>query len=123
MHLHYSPFQFATGVEVSTCDVDAGKVVKTLKKITKKDNSKTRNMNSTMPCAEADSISGTPTAFISPNPVDAMRDIKMTMAPTGARVKPPSAPAYDHSYRNRMREGYGDRGFDKMKVKVEAIMD
>jgi hypothetical protein len=122
MHLHYSPFQFATGVEVSTSDVDAGKVVKTIKTLTKKDDSKTRNMNCTMPCAAAESIPGTPTAFISPNPVDSMRDIKMPMAAIGGRVHAPSSPAYDHSYRTRNRAGYGDRGFDNMLVKAGAAM-
>ena len=118
MHLHYSPFQFATGVEASTCDVDARKVAKTLKTLTKKDTSKSRNLDATMSCAEADAIPGTPTAFISPNPVGTMKDIKMPMAPVGICAKPSASPAYDHSYRNRMREGYGDRGFDSMLAKA-----
>ena len=108
-HLHYSPFQFATAVEVSTCDVSAAKIVKTLKKITKKDHK--QNLNSTMPCAEAAMIPGTPTAFISPNRVGTMKDIKMPIAPTGVSrgAAPKAAPAYDHSYRTRGREHYGDR--------------
>jgi hypothetical protein len=122
MHLHYSPFQFATGVDVSTCDVDGRKIAKTIKMLTKKDTSKKQNMMCTMTCAEADAIPGTPTAFISPNPVGSMKDIKMPMAALGVCPKPSSAPAYDQSYRNRMREGYGDRGFDNMLVKAGAAM-
>ena len=109
MHLHYSPFQFATGVQVSTNEVSVKKIVKTLKKITKKDNK--RNLDSTMSCAEAAMIPGSPTAFISPNGVGTMKDIKMPIAPTGVSrgVAPKAAPAYDHSYRHRGREHYGDR--------------
>jgi len=109
MHLHYSPFQFATGVEVATNDVSAMKVVKTLKKLTKKDTSKTHDMGSTMSCADADKIPGTPTAFISPNSVGAMKDLCMPMAPTGVRAAPVMAHHYDDSYRKRGRIGYGDR--------------
>jgi hypothetical protein len=109
MHLHYSPFQFATAEEVADCDVSATKVVKTLKKLTAKDTSKTHDMKSTMPCASASMIPGTPNAFISPNPVGVMKDIKMPMAPTGV-VKPMAEQrGYDHSYRTRGRAEYGDR--------------
>jgi len=76
MHLHYSPFQHATGVEVSEYDIDAHKVAKTIKKLISKDTSKTRNMGSTMSCEQAAMVPGTPTAFISPNKIDSMRDIK-----------------------------------------------
>jgi hypothetical protein len=109
MHLHYSPFQFATGVQVSDYDVSAKKVVATLKKLTKSD--KTRDMGSTMSCHEAAMIPGTPTAFISPNAVGTMKDLKKPMAPTGVSrgMAPKSAPAYDHSYRSRGRQHYGDR--------------
>jgi hypothetical protein len=108
-HLHYSPFQFATAVEVSDYDVSVKKVVNTLKKLTRHD--KTHNLGSTMSCAEAASIPGSPTAFISPNKIDTMRDIKKPMAPTGVSrgMVPKAAPAYDHSYRSRGREHYGDR--------------
>ena len=109
MHLHYSPFQFATGVEVSTGDVSAMKVEKVLKTLTKKDTSKTHDMHSTMPCADAARIPGTPTAFISPNSVGAMRDIKTPMAPALVRHVPTAAAHYDHGHRSRGRVGYGDR--------------
>lgn len=108
MHLHYSPFQFATGVEVSTYDVSASKVVKTLKSLTKKDTSKTHNMGSTMSVEEASRIPGSPNAFISPNPVGTMKDLKMPMAPTGI-CYPASSKPYDDSYRGRNRVHYGDR--------------
>jgi len=100
-------------VEVSEYDVSAKKVVATLKKLTKHD--KTHDLGSTMSCSEAAMIPGTPTAFISPNPVGTMRDIKKPMAPTGVAkgMAHKAAPALDHSYRNRGREHYGDRAVVK----------
>jgi hypothetical protein len=113
MHLHFSPFQFATAVQVSDYDVSAKKVVATLKKLTRKDTAESHRlgMGSVMSCSEADMIPGSPNAFISPNPVGVMADIKKPMAPTGISrgMAPKSAPAYDHSYRTRGREHYGDR--------------
>jgi len=109
MHLHYSPFQFATALEVSDYDVNASKVAKVLKSLTKKDTSKTHDMKSTMSCHDASMIPGTPNAFISPNPVGAMKDIKMPMAPTGVIKPHVEERGYDHSYRLRSRVGYGDR--------------
>jgi hypothetical protein len=109
MHLHYSPFQFATDVEASENEVNAMKVAKTLKVLTKKDTSKTKDMGSTMPCSAAAAIPGTPTAFISPNEVGVMKDIKMPMAPLGCAPAPMAAAHYDHSYRSRGRMAYGDR--------------
>ena len=88
MHLHYSPFQWATDVEVVDSDVSVGKVLKTLKALTKKDTSKTHDMGSTMPCSAAAAIPGTPTAFISPNLPGVMKDLKMPMAPVGVAPAP-----------------------------------
>ena len=107
MHLHYSPFQFATDVEVSTGDVSAKKVVKVLKALTKSD--KTHDMHSTMSCDAAASIPGSPTAFISPNPVGTMKDLKAPIAPALVRHASSAAPHYDQEYRSRGRLGYGDR--------------
>jgi hypothetical protein len=109
MHLHYSPFQFATDEEVSTGDVSVKKVVKVLKSLTKKDTSKTHDMHSTMSVADAEKIPGSPNAFISPNPVGAMKDLKAPMAPALVRHSPASAPSYNAEYRGRSRIGYGDR--------------
>jgi len=109
MHLHYSPFQFATVEQVSETNVSAKKTVKTLQKLTRKDTAKSHNMDSTFPCSEAAMIPGTPTAFISPNPIGTMKDLKMPMAAVGVAAAPKSAPAFDHSYRTRGRQGYGDR--------------
>jgi len=106
-HLHYSPFQFATDVQASNTDVSAKKVVKTLKKLTRKD--MTHDLHSTMSVAEAAMIPNTPTAFISPNPIGVMKDLKMPMAAVGVCEAPKAAPAFDHSYRMRGRQGYGDR--------------
>jgi hypothetical protein len=108
-HLHYSPFQFATVEQVSDTNVSAKKIVQTLNKITRKDAKAVRNLDSTMLCSEAAMISGSPTAFISPNPIGTMKDIGMPMAAVGVAPPPKAAPAYDHSYRTRGRQGYGDR--------------
>jgi hypothetical protein len=114
MHLHYSPFQHATGVQVSEDHVNQVKMAKTLEGLTKADRMKTQNMASTMSCEQAARIPGTPTAFISPNRPGVMKDIQMPMAPIVLPGKPETAPALDDSYRTRMRNGYGDRGMDKM---------
>jgi hypothetical protein len=76
VHHHYSPFQFATGVQVSEGEVSVKKVLKTLKKLTAKDAARAKAIPSTMPREEAHMIPGTPNAFISPNPIDGMRSIK-----------------------------------------------
>jgi hypothetical protein len=56
-------------------------------------------------------IPGTPNAFISPNPVGVMKDLKKPMAPTGVSrgMAPKAAPAIDYTHRNKGREHYGDR--------------
>ena len=69
VHLHYSPFQFATEVQALDHDVSAKKVVAKLNKMTSRDKLTPKLMS----CDEARSIPGTPTAFISPNSVDVMR--------------------------------------------------
>ena len=114
MHLHYSPFQHATSVQVSEDSVNQVKMAKTLEGLTKADRMKIQNMDCTMTCEQAARIPGTPNAFISPNPVGVMADIKMPMAPIVLPGKAETAPALDDSYRTRMRQGYGDRGIDKM---------
>jgi hypothetical protein len=115
MHLHYSPFQHATSVEYSTEHVNQGKVAKTLEGLTKADRMASKDMGCVMSVEQAARIPGTPTAFISPNPIGVMKDIKMPIAPIILPGKPEAAPALDTSYRTRMRTGYGDRGIDKMK--------
>jgi len=117
MHLHYSPFQHATAVEVSTGEVDAKKVVKTLKKLTAKDRSKTHDMHSTMSCEAAAMIPGSPNAFISPNAPGIMKDIHMVMSPTDKGMAPKGHSAYDPTYRSRTRLGYGDR-MEKMEERI-----
>ena len=69
VHMHYSPFQFATSEQVAEGDVGVKKVVAKLKKMTARDKLTPKLMS----CEEARSIPGTPTAFISPNSVDVMR--------------------------------------------------
>lgn len=72
VHLHYSPFQFATEEQAATNDVNVKKVVSKLTRMTAKDKLAPKLMS----CEEARSIPGTPTAFISPNSVDVMRTAK-----------------------------------------------
>ena len=117
MHLHYSPYQHATSEQVSNEEVSTKKVLKTLEGMTKADRMKTMRMSSVMTCEQACRIPGSPTAFISPNSIGAMKDIHMPMAAVGRPAKPLSAPAYDHGHRGKMRQGYGDRGVDKMLSK------
>lgn len=69
VHMHYSPFQFATSEQVAEGDVGVKKVVTKLKKMTARDKLTPKLMS----CEEARSIPGTPTAFIAPNSVDVMR--------------------------------------------------
>jgi len=123
MHLHYSPFQFATAVQVSDYDISAKKIVSTNNKLTSKDTKKVHNLDSTMSCSDASMITGSPNAFISPNPVGTMKDMKMTMAPVGlcpARASKTSASHYSEEHRMRGRVGYGDRvsNFDAKVVKA-----
>jgi hypothetical protein len=75
MHTHYSPFQFATGVQVSESKVSVKNTINTLKKLTRNDMMKAKMIPTTMTRSQAHSIPGSPTAFISPNSVDSMRTI------------------------------------------------
>jgi len=72
VHLHYSPFQFATEEQAATNDVGVKRVVAKLNKLTARDKLPPPKL---MSCDEARSIPGTPTAFISPNTVDVMRTV------------------------------------------------
>jgi hypothetical protein len=118
-HLHYSPFQYATGVEFSTEQVNGAKIEKVLKAITKPDRKRSHAICSTMSCEEAAAIPGTPQAFISPNPIGAMKDVTMPVPPVGV-ARAPAAPV-DHSYRERGRVGYGDRGSKRSKLQEDLI--
>lgn len=82
VHLHYSPFQFATGEQVSENDVSTKKILKTNARLTKKDERKAKLIPTTMPCSEARAIIGSPNAFISPNSVDAMRMVRSVFGAT-----------------------------------------
>ena len=72
VHMHYSPFQFATSEQASTHEVNAKKTIKTLKRMTARD----KLVPKLMSCYEAKEIPGSPNAFISPNAPDVMRTIK-----------------------------------------------
>jgi hypothetical protein len=70
VHYHYSPYQFATDVQAAENDVDARRIMRVNKKLIRKDS---KLAPSTMPRHEALMITGTPNAFIAPNPPDVMR--------------------------------------------------
>ena len=76
VHHHYSPFQFATSLQALEDDVDVKKILKRNKRRTAKDAKAARAIPTTMSREEAHEITKTPTAFISPNSIDAMRSIK-----------------------------------------------
>jgi len=74
VHMHYSPFQFATNQGVEGNDLQSGKKVRAVtKRLTARDKLPKPALLS---CEEAKSIPGTPTAFIAPNSIDVMRTIK-----------------------------------------------
>ena len=75
VHLHYSPFQFATDKQASEDTVNVKKLLKTNARLTKRDRTKAKLIPTTIPCSEAHQIIGSPNAFISPNTVDGMRMI------------------------------------------------
>ena len=82
VHHHYSPFQFATGVQVAEDEVNVKNILKTNARLTSKDKAKAKLIPTTMTCAEAHSIIGTPTAFISPNRPDVMRSVHSVFGAT-----------------------------------------
>jgi hypothetical protein len=74
VHMHYSPYQFATNVGIEGDDLQSGKKVrKVTKRLTARDKLPKPALLS---CEEAKMIPGTPNAFISPNSTDVMRMIK-----------------------------------------------
>ena len=74
VHMHYSPYQFATNVGIEGNDLQSGKKVrKVTKRLTARDKLPKPALLS---CEEAKMIPGTPNAFISPNSTDVMRMIK-----------------------------------------------
>lgn len=75
---HYSPYQFATGVQVSEGEVDAYRIKRIQTKLTAKDTAKAKAIPTTMTREQAHAVifASAPNAFISPNSVDGMRQIK-----------------------------------------------
>ena len=78
VHLHYSPYQWATSLQASEGEVSVKRILAVNKKLLKKDASRAHQLKSTISRAEAHEIcyNTSPTAFISPNSVGAMREIK-----------------------------------------------
>jgi len=72
VHMHYSPFQFATEVQAAENKVSVKAVMAPAKKLIRK----TAPLPALMSRADAHSITGSPNAFISPNTVDVMRTVK-----------------------------------------------
>ena len=76
VHMHYSPYQFATAEQMAEPKKQVVAERKEWKKMTEEQNRKTRNLGSTMPVSVAHVVSSRPQAFISPNPPDVMRSSK-----------------------------------------------
>jgi len=78
VHHHYSPYQFATSEQVSEGDVDALRIKRIQTKLTAKDTAKARAIPTTMTREQAHAaiFARSPNAFISPNSIDGMRQIK-----------------------------------------------
>ena len=76
MHLHYSPFQFATGEQLAEPKKQVVKEKKYMVKTSSDRKTATRNLGCTMTCMEAHEASSMPNAFISPNLPDVMRQSK-----------------------------------------------
>jgi hypothetical protein len=70
VHYHYSPYQFATDVQAAENEVDSRHILKVNKKLARKDS---KLAPSIMSRHDALMITGTPNAFIAPNPPDVMR--------------------------------------------------
>ena len=70
VHYHYHPFQLETDVQAAENKVDVRHILKVNKKLARKDS---KLAPSIMSRHEALMITGTPNAFIAPNPPDVMR--------------------------------------------------
>ena len=76
MHLHYSPFQFATAEQVAEPKKKIVREKKFMLHAHTERKTATRNLGCTMSCVEAHQASSLPNAFISPNLPDVMRQSK-----------------------------------------------
>jgi hypothetical protein len=76
MHLHYSPFQFATVEQVAQPKKQVVKEKKYLVNAHAARKSATRDLGCTMTREEAHQVCSLPNAFISPNLPDVMRQSK-----------------------------------------------
>ena len=76
MHLHYSPFQFATAEQVAEPKKQVVKEKKYLQQSVAERKNKTKDLGCTMPSMVAKEVSSLPNAFISPNNPDVMRQSK-----------------------------------------------
>ena len=75
-HMHYSPFQFATAEQTILPKREVVKEKKLMVALKTERKAKTHDLGCTMPLATAHSISDLPNAFISPNGLSEMKDIK-----------------------------------------------
>ena len=81
-HLHYSPYQFSTGAQLAEPKKQVIKEKKYLLKAHSERKTATRNLGSTITCAEAHEVSSLPNAYISPNLPDVMRQSKSVFGAT-----------------------------------------
>jgi hypothetical protein len=75
-HMHYSPFQFSTAEQTILPKKEVIKEKKLMVSLKADRKKKTHDLGCTMPLTVAHSISDLPNAYISPNGVAQMKDIK-----------------------------------------------
>jgi len=75
-HMHYSPFQFSTAEQTILPKKEVIKEKKLMVSLKADRKKKTHDLGCTMPLAVAHSVSDLPNAYISPNGVSEMKDIK-----------------------------------------------
>lgn len=75
-HMHYSPFQFSTAEQTILPKKEVVKEKKLMVSLKAERKKKTHDLGCTMPLVVAHSISNLPNAYISPNGVSQMKDIK-----------------------------------------------
>ena len=75
-HMHYSPYQFSTEEQTILPKKEVVKEKKLVVSFKAEIKKKTHDLGCTMPIAVAHEVSSLPNAYISPNGVSEMKDIK-----------------------------------------------
>ena len=75
-HMHYSPFQWSTAGQTILPKKEVVKEKKLMVSLKAERKAKTHDLGSTIPLATAHCVVNLPNAYISPNGVSEMKDIK-----------------------------------------------